>query len=110
MSHITRIKTRIVDKELLLEALRDLGFSPEEGEFVIQGHASAQETVTIRVPVRLSHPIGLRWKDDAFEIIADWWGMHRLTQAEFSRSLMQRYAYLAARKKLEEQGATVEIK
>jgi hypothetical protein len=37
-------------------------------------------------------------------VVADWWGIRDVKQAQFLQQVMQRYAYHAARTKLEEQG------
>jgi hypothetical protein len=40
MSHFTRIKTQMKDKELVLKTLRDLGFTCEEAEnLTVRGFA-----------------------------------------------------------------------
>ena len=37
MSHISKIKTRMVDKELILQALNDLGYKTEVGQLKLEG-------------------------------------------------------------------------
>jgi hypothetical protein len=104
MSHITRIKTQMVEKEFVLQALKDLGYRYEEGETQISSAGAAKTTVQIKVLLRLSLDIGLRQTPQGFEIIADWWGVRGLKQADFTNALLQRDAYLATRAKLEAQG------
>lgn len=104
MSHITRIKTQIVEKEFLLQALTDLGYRYEEGDLDIHAASATKVKVQIKVLLRLSLDIGLRHTPQGYEIIADWWGVRGIKQAEFTNALLQRYAYLATRARLEAQG------
>lgn len=104
MSHITRLKTQMVEKEFVLQALTDLGYRYEEGDLEIHSAGAAKTRVQIKVLLRLSLDIGLRETPQGYEIIADWWGVRGLKQADFTNALLQRYAYLATRAKLEAQG------
>lgn len=104
MSHISRIKTKIVEKEFLLRALSDLGYPVEEGELALKGFSAFTTTVEIKIPLRFSNPIGFRRNGDAYEIVADWWGVRGVKRDQFVNQVTQRYAYHAARARLEEQG------
>ncbi|TLN20881.1 DUF1257 domain-containing protein [bacterium] len=105
MSHISRIKTQIIEKDLLLKALADLGLPVEEGEdLTLSGFGSARTPVEIKIPLRFSYPIGFRRSGESYEIVADWFGVHGVKRAEFVNQVTQRYAYHATRAKLEEQG------
>jgi hypothetical protein len=104
MSHFSKIKTRIVEREYLLSALEDLGYAYEVGQLEIKGFRENTETAEIRVQHANDYDIGFRLKGDRYELVADWWGISSITQKEFTNQLMQRYAYHAARAKLEAQG------
>jgi hypothetical protein len=104
LSHITRIKTQIVEKEQLLRALDDLGYQYEEGELEIHSAGTARTKVEIKVKMRMSFDIGLRSGPQGYEIVADWWGVRGTNQKEFTERLLQRYAYHTTRTKLEAQG------
>lgn len=104
MSHFSRIKTKLVEKEYLIQALKDLKYEVEEGDLELKGFAGERTRVELRIPLRLSGDIGFRKGEDGYEIIADWWGVRGIKREEFSRALNQRYAYHAARAKLEAQG------
>lgn len=99
MSHITRIKTQMVEKAFVLQALHDLGYRYEESPAKIGG-----ASVDIKVLLRMSYDIGLRASPQGYEIVADWWGVRGINQKTFTNQLMQRYAYLVTRAKLEAQG------
>jgi hypothetical protein len=107
MSHITRIKTQIQEKEYLLAALADLGYAFEEGSLKIDGFGDQSVPVEIKVPVRLSRDIGFRKVNDSYEIVADWWSVRGVKKDEFTRQVTQRYAYHLTRAKLEAQGFTL---
>ncbi len=104
MSHFSKIKTRIIEKEFALKAIKDLGFTYEEGEQEVKGFGGKKSAVDIRVKLPLSYDIGLRKNGSTYEIIADWFGVRGINQKDFTEKLMQRYAYHAARAKLEQQG------
>jgi hypothetical protein len=104
MSHFTRIRTRMVERAYLLAALRDLGYVPEEGELEARGHGGNRTRVEVRVRTRSHYDIGFRRAEGGYEVVADWWGIKDVKQKEFLPQLQQRYAYHAARARLEEQG------
>jgi Protein of unknown function (DUF1257) len=104
MSHFSRIKTRMVERQHLLAALRDLGHTPEEGDVKARGFGLLKTNVEIKVPTKSGYDIGFRRTDAGYEVVADWWGVRGVKQKEFLQQLQQRYAYHAARAKLEEQG------
>lgn len=107
MSHFSRLKTQIVEKEYLILALKDLGYQVEEGPLDLRGFGGQSTKVDLRVPLRLSGDIGFRKSGEHFEIIADWWGVRGIKQKEFADAVAQRYAYHATRAKLEQQGFTL---
>lgn len=105
MSHFSRIRTQMVVKDYIFRALADLGFSYEEGEDLeVRGFGGQKMKVEIKVPLKLSYDLGLRRQGDNYEIVADWFGVRGVKQKEFTQQLNQRYAYHAARAKLEKQG------
>ena len=105
MSHFTRVKTQMVEKKHLTQALEDLGYAYEEGEAEISGFGGKRIPVEIRVPTQnQGYDIGFRRAGEAYEIVADWWGIRDMKQEDFQQQLTQRYAYQAARAELESQG------
>ena len=105
MSHFTTIKTKIVEKEYLKQALSELGYTYQEGKVNIRGYRGIQTPVAIKIPTKnTGYDIGFRKADNAYEIVADWWGIRDLKQDQFLQQVSQRYAYHAAKAKLEEQG------
>ena len=104
MSHISHVKTQMVEKEFLIQALKDLGYAYEEGDLEIKGTGGKKAHVAIKINLRLSLDIGFQKNGDAYEIVADWYGVRGLKKKEFTEKVAQRYAYAATRAKLEEQG------
>lgn len=106
MSHFTRIKTHMVEKQFLLQALEDLGYTYEEGEVNVHGFAAAniKAEIKVRAGGLLGREIGFRKAGESYEIVADWWGIGGPKREEFQQRVTQRYAYHAARAKLEAQG------
>ncbi|MBI4928991.1 MAG: DUF1257 domain-containing protein [Anaerolineae bacterium] len=107
MSHLSRIRTQFASKDLLVKALQDLGYQTEEGNFTIKSISGAKEQVQIRIPLRLSGDIGFHKSNEVYEVIADWAAVRGVRQKEFVNQVAQRYAYHAAREKLEAQGFTL---
>ncbi|GAK51615.1 hypothetical protein ANT_16490 [Candidatus Moduliflexus flocculans] len=107
MSHFSRIRTKMVEKEFLLQALKDEGFEYEVGEHLqAKGYAGKKADVEIRLKSKklLSYDIGFKKSGDAYECVADWYGVKGIDHKEFISKLQQRYAYHATRAKLAEQG------
>ena len=104
MSHISKFKTEWVDAEILTLALRDLGYEVEEGDLTITSLRGEQMNVEIKIRPLLSSEIGFRKHQGKFEIVADWFGVIGVKRQTLIRQINQRYAYHAARQKLEEQG------
>lgn len=104
MSHFSRVKTQIVEKEFLLQALKDLGYEYEEGDLRVGGFGGQMAKVDIKIPLRVSYDIGFRKTGSNFEVVADWFGVRGIKRKDFVDKVMQRYAYHAARARLEQQG------
>jgi hypothetical protein len=105
MSHISRIKTQMVEKAALIQALTDLGYSWEEGEVTISGLALERAKAEIKVKTGfLSADVGFARRGETYEIIPDWSGVRGIKREQFQNQILQRYAYHAARARLQAQG------
>jgi hypothetical protein len=105
MSHFSRIRTQMKEKDLIKKALQDMGMTCEEGEDLqVAGFGAGKTRVDIKIPLKLSTDIGLRLAGENYEIVADWYSVRGVNQKEFTQQINQRYAYHAARSKLETQG------
>lgn len=97
MSHITRIRTQMVEQEYLTKALDDLGYTYE----VERG-----DQVRVEMPGFLRRRVLFSKRGDAYELVGDFWGMGNKPQ-EMLEQLTPRYAYHATMAKLSEQGFTL---
>ena len=108
MSHFTTLKTRIVSKEHLKQALHDLELQYEEGRTEIRGYQGIRTPVDIRLPTaNPDYQIGFRKQGDTYEIVADWYGIEDIDRQGFLKQITQRYAYRVAKEQLEQQDFTV---
>ena len=96
MSHISRIKTQMVEAEYVKKALDDLGYEWAE-EKTSQRQQISVKTGFLSPAIRLV-------KSTAYEIVADWGMIRTIKRGEFSQRLAQRYAYHAARTSLQAKG------
>jgi len=103
MSHFTRVRTQIVELTYLKQALADLDYAYEEGALTIRGFAGQRTAVDLKVNTK-GYPIGFKKRGDAYELIADWWGVRGVKKQTFLQEVTQRYAYHAAMDKLQVQG------
>jgi hypothetical protein len=113
MSHFTTLKTQIADVKALRAALADLGFKVVEVHDQAQhlhGFRGDERPQTAEVIVRrrhlgwLSNDLGFkRNAGGTFDAIISDFDRRKYSQEWLDR-LTQRYAYHAARAKLEEQG------
>lgn len=105
MSHFSRIQTQMAVLEYLTQALTDLGCEWETGDVQIGGLGAGRRKVDIKVKTSLfRREVGFVKSSNGYEIIADWWGISKAQREKFRQELTQRYAYHAARSKLEAQG------
>lgn len=105
MSHFTSIKTKMKDKPLVLKSLQDLGLSYEEGDnLTVRGFAGQRMLVDIKINLQFSYDIGLRQRENGYELVADWFGVRGVNQEDLTQKLNQRYAYHATRTQMEAQG------
>ena len=124
MSHLSRIKTRIADRDLLVAALGRLGHEVQDGPATIHGMLGQKREVELVVR------LGAGWRgldvgfargaDGAYEMVADWAssgvsgsGLRKeLEQAQaeieqLQREVKRQYALAATREKLTAQGFEV---
>ena len=104
MSHFSRIATQMKEKDAVLKAIADLGFTYEEGDQQVIGFGGQKTPVDIRIKIPHSYDVGLRRKGDSYELVADWFGVRGINQKDLTQRLTQRYAYHTTRAKLEQQG------
>lgn len=97
MSHFTRIRTQIREREHLTQALRDLHHQYQEGvDLVVRGFAGGRERADVVVNTGSNYDIGFQRKAEEYEVVADWWGVQgntRIRQQTFVEQVSRQYAY-----------------
>lgn len=105
MSHIIRLKTKFKLKEFLLQALRELHYSYEEGNLEIYASNGTKAIVEIKVKTESrGYDIGFKRNGEFYDVMADWFLITDISRETFMQQLSQRYAYLMVHKLLDEQG------
>lgn len=105
MSHFTSIKTQMVIKEYIKQAVESAGYTCVEGDVEMRGYNGQSIRVELRIPTQnQGYDIGFRMSGNVYEMIADWQGIHDIDQKQFLQKIIQQYAYHATKAKLEEQG------
>ncbi|MDB5097235.1 MAG: hypothetical protein JWM80_1656 [Cyanobacteria bacterium RYN_339] len=96
MSHFTRVKTQITDREMLVKALADLKYSVSENA-TVRGYQGDKLQAEVVVRPGGGYDIGFeRGKDGSYQVVADWWGVEneaKLSTKAFVEPVTQRYAY-----------------
>jgi len=107
MSHITRIKTVMVEKQYLLKALQSMGYQVQERARSIVTDRGRRKEEELRVQPPRSCEISFRKVGQTYQVAADWDGVRGINRKEFVSQVVQRYSYYAAVDKLKEQGFEV---
>ena len=112
MSHFVTLRTDLREREHLLGALKDLGYTVREGDRIpLRGDGRQEECVEIVVDTTCDYEIGFRQRGRHYEIVADWYNIERMTDLRrqtFLAELTQRYSYSIIRDQALEQNLIVE--
>lgn len=106
MSHISVMKIAFADKDLLKQALADLGYEIQEGEelHITDGVKSVKVDFLVKVPYTES--IGFRKGKNGWQLTADWFRVN-MDRKTFENRLKQQYAYRSVMQSLGNQGFLV---
>ncbi len=108
MSHFTTLKTRIVSRDYLKQALEALQIEYQEGALEIRGFQGISTAVEFRVETNNpDYQMGFLKTGDTYELVADWYGIKDFNREEFLGRITQKYAYLVAKDLLEQQDFAV---
>ena len=96
MSHFSTVKTELRQLEPLVQALNDLGFSPEQGDRPVRGYRGQTVTADLAVAMQQGGDLGFRWNSEtgAYELVTDldlW--KQPIPVERFLAKLTQRYAF-----------------
>jgi hypothetical protein len=95
MSHFSTVKTELRQLDPLVQALNDLGYSPDQGERPVRGYRGQTVTADLAVSMDNGGDFGFRWNDQtgAYELVTDldlW--KQTIPVERFLSKLTQRYA------------------
>ena len=97
MSHFTCIKTKIKERDYLVEVLELMGHDIQENQqLVINNPSHAEEHPDFHAEVAISNDIGFRWnkETEAYELVTDLQSWDRNIPVErFLQKLHQHYAF-----------------
>ena len=73
MSHFSTVKTELRQLEPLVQALKDLGYSPDQGERPVRGYRGQTVTADLAVAMDNGGDLGFRLneKTGAYELVTD---------------------------------------
>ena len=112
MSHFVRVRTQIREREHLVQALRDLHYQFQEGEqLTVRGYAGNSERAEVVVDTGTRYDIGFCRQEDAYAVVADWWGVQgnsKIRQDDFIQQVNRQYAYNVIREQAREQNLIVQ--
>lgn len=104
MSHFTQVATKLANKEMLLRALRELGYEPEEAA-LIRGYRGQETYADIAVRMKKGYDVGLVLKSDGtYSFLADWFGVEGFTQEQFVNKVQRQYALATVMAQVSRQG------
>ena len=110
MSHFSTIKTKIKDKEILVQTLELLGYDPlEEQELKVAG-SHAKDHPTVQAQIAIGTDIGFRWNDvsQSNELVTDLQTWDEPVPVErFLQKLSQQYARWTIHEAVKEDGFQV---
>ena len=87
MSHFSRLKTIIKDKEVLEDTLKDLGYNIRLSSS-ISGFAGTTTNVELAISMPKGYDIGfVRNNAGTFDIVADFWGVDNHARNKLNRDL-----------------------
>ena len=97
------MKVAFADRNLLKQALADLGYTAEEGDDLVITDGIKSVKVDFLVNIPYTAPIGFRKGKNGWQLTADWFRVN-LDRKKFENQLKQQYAYLSVKQSLENQG------
>jgi hypothetical protein len=106
MSHFTSIRVQIENGEILLEALKDLGYKVEQNAMV-RGYQGNKAKADYVIRQSNGYDLGFRKVGASYELVADFWGA-RIDQQAFIGAVTQKYAHKALLVNAQAQGFAIE--
>ncbi len=111
MSHFSTIKTKIKEKDFLLEALNLLGHEVKQDQELVVGGTHGHNHPVVQADICIANDIGFRWCSDtqAYELVTDieTWSLPTPPR-RFIDKVTQQYAKETILDTIKDQGFTVE--
>ena len=111
MSHFSTIKTKIKEKDFLLEALNLLGHEVKQDQELVVGGTHGHNHPVVQADICIATDIGFRWCNDtqAYELVTDieTWSLPTPPR-RFIDKVTQQYAKETILDTIKDQGFTVE--
>ncbi len=86
MSNFSRIKTRIKNREILIQCLKEMGYTVQKGG-TLKGY-SGQRVVDFAIQLEKGYGVGFAVNvDGAYDIVTDWWGIKNKEKNLLTRDL-----------------------
>ena len=79
MSHFSKIRTNIQNKEYLVKALKQLNYNVKVGNYKCNGYQGNYTNVEVLVELPgTDYNIGFKNNDGSYELVADWYGLQNV--------------------------------
>jgi hypothetical protein len=113
VSHFSRVKTRIKNREILIQCLQEMGYTVQHGGS-LKGYRG-ERLVDLAIQLEKGYGVGFALNaEGSYDIVADWWGVkdgrkHRLiTDLEKKVcQIQQEYALKTVLEQTHQQGYSV---
>ncbi|MFW9906828.1 MAG: DUF1257 domain-containing protein [Candidatus Thorarchaeota archaeon] len=108
MSHFTKLRTKMTDKECLIKTLSNLNYNVLENS-TIKGYGGRTRKGDIVIKTRGTYDVGFIKSslDGSFEIIADWYGAARtigMSRGDFLKEVQKEYAVTKVLQEIRKKG------
>jgi len=114
VSHYATIKTKLTDEEVLVQAIREMGYQVEQGKDIglhdWLGNIRPQKAdIVIRRKhlSSISNDIGFKKENDGFKVIISDMDVNRGERKNFVAELTQKYNYIKVKKEVIKQGLKI---
>ncbi|MFX1515395.1 MAG: DUF1257 domain-containing protein [Promethearchaeota archaeon] len=108
MSHFTKLRTKMIDKECLVKTLKNLNYNVEENS-TIKGYGGRTRKGEIVIKTHRAYDVGFikSTQDSSYEIIADWYGAANAigkSRADFLKEVVKEYAVTKVLQEIRKKG------
>lgn len=105
MSHFTKIKTKLFDRGLIIEALKEMKQDVDESATTIHGYGGQTQKAEFVVRANKSYDIGfVKDKDGSYNIVADWYGIRNIKKQDFFNEIKQKYSLGMVKREMKKKG------